>query len=105
MERGAGDGRREEPQGDEMRPEHRLPRQGVPRSELRRREGECDRRREPRGQSDRHEGREDAERHRAAHGTTAMVAFDFADNRTIEVPTEWRDAIAAFQAGPQRVFA
>jgi acyl-CoA thioester hydrolase len=43
--------------------------------------------------------------HRAAHGTTAMVAFDFADNRTIEVPTEWRDAIAAFQAGPQRVFA
>jgi acyl-CoA thioester hydrolase len=43
--------------------------------------------------------------HRAAHGTTAMVAFDFADNRTIAVPTEWRGAIAAFQAGPQRVFA
>lgn len=43
--------------------------------------------------------------HRAAHGRTAMVAFDFAENRTIAVPAAWRDAIAAFQSGPQQVFS
>jgi acyl-CoA thioester hydrolase len=43
--------------------------------------------------------------HRAAHGKTAMVAFDFTDDRTIAIPQAWRDAIGAFQAGPQQVFS
>jgi len=43
--------------------------------------------------------------HRAAHGRTAMVAFDFAENCTIAVPDAWRDAIGAFQSGPQQVFS
>ncbi len=43
--------------------------------------------------------------HRAAHGTTAMVAFDFAENRTIAVPDGWRVAITAFQAGSQQIFS
>ena len=43
--------------------------------------------------------------HRAAHGKTTMVAFDFADNATIVVPQDWRDGIAAFQAGSQQVFS
>lgn len=42
---------------------------------------------------------------RAAHGKTAMVAFDFARNRTIEVPQAWRDAIDAYENGPQRTFS
>jgi acyl-CoA thioester hydrolase len=42
--------------------------------------------------------------HRAAHGITTVVAFDFVANRTIAIPLEWRDAIAAFQAGPQQIF-
>jgi acyl-CoA thioester hydrolase len=41
---------------------------------------------------------------RAAHGTTAVVAFDFMNKRSIAVPQEWRDAIAAFEAGPQQEF-
>ncbi len=44
------------------------------------------------------------EGHRAAHGKTTMVAFDFAANQTIAVPEAWRNAIAAFQAGPQHEF-
>ncbi|HVS45210.1 MAG TPA: thioesterase family protein [Verrucomicrobiae bacterium] len=43
--------------------------------------------------------------HRSAHGTTTVVAFDFVNNRTIVVPPEWREAIAAFQAGPQNEFS
>ncbi len=43
--------------------------------------------------------------HRAARGTTAMVAFDFEENRTIVVPADWRAAIATFQAGPQQIFS
>jgi acyl-CoA thioester hydrolase len=42
---------------------------------------------------------------RAAHGTTAVVAYDFVDRKTIAVPQEWRAAIAAYEAGPQRLFA
>jgi acyl-CoA thioester hydrolase len=41
---------------------------------------------------------------RAASGITTMVAFDFVHNLTIEVPPEWREAIAAYEAGPQHVF-
>jgi acyl-CoA thioester hydrolase len=42
--------------------------------------------------------------HRAAHGITTMVAFDFVQNRTIALPESWRSAIAAFEAGPQNYF-
>lgn len=42
--------------------------------------------------------------HRAAHGTTAVVAYDFVNHRTIEVPQTWRDAVAASEAGPQYSF-
>ena len=42
--------------------------------------------------------------HRAAHGITTMVAFDFTANATIAVPDRWRTAIAAFEAGPQELF-
>ena len=42
--------------------------------------------------------------HRAAHGTTTVVAFDFVNHRTIEIPQTWRDAVAAFEAGPQQSF-
>jgi acyl-CoA thioester hydrolase len=41
---------------------------------------------------------------RAAHGTTTMVAYDFQEQQTIRIPQEWRDAIAAYEAGPQRAF-
>lgn len=41
---------------------------------------------------------------RAAHGKTAMVAFDFVTNETIAVPARWREAIAAYEAGPQHTF-
>ncbi|MBV9269972.1 MAG: acyl-CoA thioesterase [Candidatus Eremiobacteraeota bacterium] len=41
---------------------------------------------------------------RAAHGITGMVAFDFVSNRTIAVPQAWRDAIAAYENGPQRIY-
>ena len=43
-------------------------------------------------------------RERAAHGITAMVAFDFASNQTIAVPQSWRDAIAEYESGPQRIY-
>ena len=41
---------------------------------------------------------------RAAHGITTMVAFDFMKNTTIVVPGAWRDAIAAYEKGPQRIY-
>ncbi len=43
-------------------------------------------------------------RERAAHGITTMVAFDFSSNRTIAVPQTWRDAIAEYESGPQRIY-
>ncbi|MBV8331417.1 MAG: acyl-CoA thioesterase [Candidatus Eremiobacteraeota bacterium] len=43
--------------------------------------------------------------HRAAAATTTMVAYDFVQQRTIVVPQEWRDAIGAYEAGPQRTYA
>jgi acyl-CoA thioester hydrolase len=36
--------------------------------------------------------------HRAAHGTTTVVAYDFVNRRTIEIPPEWRACIAAVQS-------
>ena len=42
--------------------------------------------------------------HRAAYGITAMVAFDFIANRTIAVPQSWRDAIAEYETGGQRIY-
>lgn len=42
--------------------------------------------------------------HRAAHGTTTMVAYDFVTQRTIAVPDEWRDAISAYAIGDAREF-
>jgi acyl-CoA thioester hydrolase len=41
---------------------------------------------------------------RAAHGITTVVAFDFAIGKSIEMPQEWREAIAAYEAGPQHLF-
>ncbi|HVA34086.1 MAG TPA: thioesterase family protein [Candidatus Baltobacteraceae bacterium] len=43
--------------------------------------------------------------HRAAQGITTVVAYDFVNQKTIAVPQDWREAIAAYEAGPQRVFA
>ncbi len=40
-------------------------------------------------------------KHRAAHGMTTVVAYDFPAQHTIEIPHEWRKAIEAFEAGPQ----
>jgi len=42
--------------------------------------------------------------HRAARGITTMVAYDFEHQQTIVVPQEWRDAIAAYEAGPQNLY-
>ena len=42
---------------------------------------------------------------RAAHGITTVVAYDFIEQRSIVIPQEWRDAIAAYEAGPQHTFA
>ncbi|HET9030756.1 MAG TPA: thioesterase family protein [Candidatus Aquilonibacter sp.] len=41
---------------------------------------------------------------RVAHGTTTVVAYDFVHHATIAIPQEWREAIAAYEAGPQREF-
>jgi acyl-CoA thioester hydrolase len=41
---------------------------------------------------------------RAAHGITTVVAYDFVAQKTIAIPPEWREAIAAYEAGPQRFF-
>ena len=46
----------------------------------------------------------ETQNHRSAHGTTTVVAYDFVAQKTIAVPQEWRDAIAAYEAGPQRFF-
>jgi acyl-CoA thioester hydrolase len=43
--------------------------------------------------------------HRAAHGTTTVVAYDFVNQRTIEIPQEWREWIDAAERGPQRSFS
>jgi acyl-CoA thioester hydrolase len=43
--------------------------------------------------------------HRAARGITAMVAYDFVARATIAIPQSWRDAIAAYEAGPQHLFS
>jgi len=43
--------------------------------------------------------------HRAARGITTVVAFDFVRQQTIAIPDHWREAIAAYEAGPQRTFA
>jgi acyl-CoA thioester hydrolase len=42
---------------------------------------------------------------RVAYGSTTVVAYDFVAQKSILIPPEWRDAIAAYEAGPQRVFA
>jgi acyl-CoA thioester hydrolase len=42
--------------------------------------------------------------HRAARGITTVVAYDFVQQCTIEIPPHWRESIAAFEAGPQREF-
>jgi acyl-CoA thioester hydrolase len=41
---------------------------------------------------------------RSAYGSTTVVAFDFVHHKTIAIPDNWRNAIAAFEAGPQRRF-
>ncbi len=43
--------------------------------------------------------------HRAAHGITTMVAFDFLAKESIVIPTPWRAAIDAFEKGPQQEFS
>ncbi len=42
--------------------------------------------------------------HRAAHGITTVVAYDFVHHATIPIPDDWRAEIAAYEAGPQRSF-
>ena len=42
--------------------------------------------------------------HRAARGITTVVAYDFVARKTIAIPPEWREAIAAYEAGPQYEF-
>jgi acyl-CoA thioester hydrolase len=44
------------------------------------------------------------EQHRCAHGITTVVAFDFTTNQTIAIPQNWRDAIAEYESGPQRIY-
>jgi acyl-CoA thioester hydrolase len=41
---------------------------------------------------------------RSAHGITTVVAFNFIERHSIEIPPEWRTAIDAFEAGPQQTF-
>jgi acyl-CoA thioester hydrolase len=41
---------------------------------------------------------------RAAYGITTVVAYDFIAQKTIAIPNDWREAIAAYDAGPQRSF-
>lgn len=41
---------------------------------------------------------------RAAYGITTVVAYDFVARSTIAIPQAWRTAIAAYEAGPQRLF-
>lgn len=42
--------------------------------------------------------------HRVAHGITTMVAFDFQADQTIAVPQTWRESIAEYESGPQRIY-
>ncbi|MHB8146475.1 MAG: acyl-CoA thioesterase [Vulcanimicrobiaceae bacterium] len=42
--------------------------------------------------------------HRAAHGITTMVAYDFLRAESIAIPEEWRGSIAAFESGPQQCY-
>jgi len=42
--------------------------------------------------------------HRAAYGITTVVAYNMVKRETIEIPDEWRKAIAEYEAGPQRSF-
>jgi len=42
--------------------------------------------------------------HRAAHGTTTVVVYDFVTQSTMAIPAEWREAIAAYESGPQHAF-
>jgi acyl-CoA thioester hydrolase len=42
--------------------------------------------------------------HRAARSITTVVAFDFVSQTSIPIPQTWRDAIAAYERGPQRFF-
>ena len=46
----------------------------------------------------------EAKQLRVAHGITTVVAYDFEAHKSIEIPQEWRDGIAAYEAGPQRSF-
>jgi acyl-CoA thioester hydrolase len=46
---------------------------------------------------------EDEDR-RAAHGITTVVAFDFVKQSSIAIPQSWREAIAAYEKGPQHFF-
>lgn len=41
---------------------------------------------------------------RVARGLTTVVAYDFVEQTTIVIPPDWREAIAAYEAGPQRFF-
>ena len=41
---------------------------------------------------------------RAAYGITTVVAYDFVEQSTIVIPQDWREKIAAYEAGPQRFF-
>ncbi|MDQ2866712.1 MAG: hypothetical protein M3R51_10860, partial [Candidatus Eremiobacteraeota bacterium] len=41
---------------------------------------------------------------RAAHGITPVVAYDFVGHTTIEIPTQWREAIDRYESGPQEAF-
>jgi acyl-CoA thioester hydrolase len=43
--------------------------------------------------------------HRAARGITTMVAYNFVAQQTMVVPADWREAIAAYEKGPQRTYA
>ena len=43
--------------------------------------------------------------HRAAHGTTVQVGYDFSLGRSIVIPDDWRAAVAAFESGPPQTFA
>jgi acyl-CoA thioester hydrolase len=42
--------------------------------------------------------------HRCAHGTTAIVAYDFVKRESIAIPDVWRRTIDAFEQGPQIEF-
>jgi acyl-CoA thioester hydrolase len=41
---------------------------------------------------------------RAAQGTTRVVAYDFVAQATMVIPQDWREKIAAYDAGPQHFF-